>query len=466
MIKVAIIGMGISGSAVLDTYAHSLSATQVSHYLIDCYDQADSWGRGLPFRADDCGVLVNTRAETISYSYYQPGDFANWLHNQGVDQSYSSRQAYGDYLRGYTYQAASRVQARIINHWVDRLDYLENTQQWQVHPGGRIYDRIHLCVGRTAYQDPYQLQGKPTYIHQPYPLDQELKSINQGSRLGILGSNLTAIDITKYLAKQKGAHKIYLLSRQGQVPVADVLQKSSLSFYHLTIDRVRERIKLDKGLVFRELDHLIQAEFQAHGINWDHYQSTRLEPGLASLRGSLDHPEEVATAELIFLQLTRLLNLYWSQMTSQDQDLFLAKYHRASQLTKAKIPPESAEVLLDLANSGQLEVLAGIYDIRPLYPGFLINQSLKLHYLINGMGLDPAIQNQPLLAQLASQEIIESDPRWGIKVEAKTSQIKSPRWGTLANATAHGLLVEGTIYQANSIYIIQAQVARTLKHLF
>ena len=51
MEDIAIIGMGISGSAVLTSYAKELKDKKHA-ITIDCYDTSHSFGRGVPFRED------------------------------------------------------------------------------------------------------------------------------------------------------------------------------------------------------------------------------------------------------------------------------------------------------------------------------------------------------------------------------------------------------------------------------
>lgn len=477
--RVAIIGMGIAGSAVLEAYAKESKRRPDLPLHLACYDESRSWGRGLAYLKDAPEVLLNTRAETVAYDYEQRGHYATWLkETKGLEEAYTSRGLFGEYLNHFTKQTAADLNATMIPEKVQSLTYLPDRQQWLINSETLPYDHIHLCTGLDTMADPYNLQGQAHYIHTPYPLQTSLSHIPAGQTIGILGTNLTAIDIAKVALKQLTPRKIWLASRHGNLPVADVEQLASLPIQVLTFERLREIREENQGVLpFEALDALIEEEFRCQAVYFPIYRQERLLPGWEALAVSLENPPRVARAELLAMYITRLLNTNWAYMTRSDQSTFWKKYHRTLDLTRSKIPLASVTALLEGKESGVLDIMGGLTDVAPASDegGFLLksnnnNQSLKVDYLINGIGLsnNPHEANDPLIQQLLADSLIASHPFGGIIINSQNGQIISPIYGSLPTAQAHGSIIEGSIYQANATYIIQERahhfVRKSLAH--
>lgn len=97
--SVAIIGMGISGSATLTAYYNVSQAGELPVSLT-CIDSQHFFGRGIPFAPDSKHALVNTRSSDLTYNQDQPGDYVDWLQaklGQAQVPEYTSRQRFGQY---------------------------------------------------------------------------------------------------------------------------------------------------------------------------------------------------------------------------------------------------------------------------------------------------------------------------------------------------------------------------------
>lgn len=76
MEKVAIIGMGTSGMAVLRAYEKGGLGEKAE---IDCFDDENSMGKGYPYRKDTDKLILNLKTRKLSYDYENNDDLADWL---------------------------------------------------------------------------------------------------------------------------------------------------------------------------------------------------------------------------------------------------------------------------------------------------------------------------------------------------------------------------------------------------
>lgn len=76
--KIAIIGMGVSGLAVLLAFSH-LSQEELATLELVCFDDTQHFGCGIPFQKDDTSALINSSIDDISFDYRHMDDFVKWL---------------------------------------------------------------------------------------------------------------------------------------------------------------------------------------------------------------------------------------------------------------------------------------------------------------------------------------------------------------------------------------------------
>ena len=221
MEDIAIFGMGISGSAVLTSYAKELKDKKHA-ITIDCYDTSHSFGRGVPFREDSDLALVNTRTTDITYDYEQPGEYEHWLKEEakieGDIPEFTTRALFGEYLNDRTMKQIELLNATIHYETIEDMQWLSETKQWELVTDSnevRQYDRVHLCSGSLPVLDPYNLNGKPNYISNPYPLNELTHNIFKDDRFVVIGTRLTAIDVLKYLLQERENESVYTFSRHN-----------------------------------------------------------------------------------------------------------------------------------------------------------------------------------------------------------------------------------------------------------
>ncbi len=86
--SIGIVGMGVSGFAVLLALSH-LGKEKLEQFDIIYFDDQEHFGRGIPFQEDMNLALINSPIYDISFDYHDMGDFMTWLeeHGYSTDQN-------------------------------------------------------------------------------------------------------------------------------------------------------------------------------------------------------------------------------------------------------------------------------------------------------------------------------------------------------------------------------------------
>lgn len=482
MERIAIIGMGISGSAVLTAYAKELAKKQYHNVKIDCYDIPESFGRGLPFRDDSSLALVNTRTTDITYDYEQRGEYEDWLkyesHNEGEITEYTSRALFGEYLKERTMQQVQSLDATIHYETVEDINWLANSNQWELINDSnqvRKYDRVHLCCGTLPVHDAYHLNGYPKYISNPYPLHSLTNEISKPDRVVVIGTSLTAVDIIKYLTKDRHVESVYAFSRQNLFPIVGIDNFGDLMMTHITLANVKATMEPNNPILhFYSLDQLIQREFDNIGIRFEDVCQIVLQPGTKGMRDSINHSELMAKTERVATATTRILNQYWQYMPESDRTFFLDKYQEPFNLVKGKLPMKSAQALIEEEDSGRLIILKDVEDIKydDVSKNYIVmneakEELIRADWIINATGinlkLEGDLSDYPLIHSLLNKRYITPDSAGGLSINVTTQSVISPSWGELTSLHAHGMLVSGAVYMNNSTYNIQSLAHQLVK---
>lgn len=279
--KVAIIGMGTSGMAVLAAYEKVVDPSAIS---IDCYDASGSLGKGYPYREDSEKAILNLKTRKISYNYEDNDDLANWLkENNREEPVYTSCPVFGEYTRSRMKSSAEAMNAELIQERIKRIDKVED--QWEIErESGKaeVYDRVHLCCGELNHYDYYDLKGKENYIHDLFPLEERLKNVKEGN-ICVIGTGLTAVDAVTYLLEENKGDHITLFSRTCMIPTVRV-EPVEVEIKVLTMDRLNKHLEEHYNrITFEEFDSLFTEELKVHGIELKKFQDFHMCGGIEGL---------------------------------------------------------------------------------------------------------------------------------------------------------------------------------------
>lgn len=467
--KIAIVGMGVSGLAVLLAISQ-----QTKEYLqsieISCFDDSEHFGRGIPFQEDDDSALINSPLDDISFDYHQMMDFMDWLKVNKYDTSvtYTSRALYGRYMKERAHQLITQLPVTIIKEPVESISYSPSTQTFQLTltntRSPQIFDHVHLACGALPVADPYQLTGHSSYIADPYPIQKELATKSWDNKdVAIIGTGLAAVDVIKWLLLRTTV-TIKAFSRSNYFPTVRITQGPDITWHHLTDQTIQTLID-SKSVSYQELDQLFQKELQALGFsNWEKTKNEFLSEGIAGIKLSLDMAEHLYHLQQLASRLVDYLTDLWPLMSPADRHSYQENYGKAIVNLRNPMPEESAQTILEAAAQGRLNIISGVEEINVKGDKFLVGEAITVDQVINATGYQLTEKTielaTPFLQNIVKQELAQIDDLGGLSVRPETMQVMSPKYGAMPTLFAHGALINGVIYQNNSTIKIQKMAER------
>lgn len=477
MEKIAIIGMGISGMGVLLAY-DKLDQKHEIH----CFDQKTSFGRGYPFRTDAKDVLLNVRPDYVSFDHEKPTAFVEWLkaRNYAYDE-YVPRHIFGEFLQERAEELISTMGAVAIKEDVSRLSYIKEDQCFLVETiGGHqdTFDRVHLCCGELPPKDFYDLQGDKNYLGTIYPLHHRLREIKPSESVGVIGTSLSAIDVTRYLLYNDKAKEVVMFSRNNVFPTVR-LRKLNLKAKFFTADAIMTIRGQNNGFIdYQEVEDLLQKEWEHHDIDTEYLLST-YDVGFDAITKSLEGDDQVERIQSLYADLIGGYNASWFGMNHLDKKTFEERQQPLIQIFGAPTPIETGEILKEMMGNGRLQVVEDAITVKKDKDTGLFHIvketdkthriAAKLHWMVNATGLDnsfESIKSTSLLAQLRNDEIIQISPCGGVVVLEDTFKVVSPRYGVIDGLHAHGVLIAGVQLINNDTEAIKRSAAEVIRKIY
>lgn len=478
MEKIAIIGMGSSGMAVLAAYAKEVDKERVT---IDCYDTEESFGRGYPYRDDSHDLILNLKTRKISYDYQNNDDLANWLKEKGKEEPvYTSRATFGEYTRDRLDESMSKIGAQKITEKIVRMDKVGKQWELETEKGSiNRYDRVHLCNGEIPQRSIYnKVETHPNYIQDIYPIREKLAHIKEQDRVCVIGAGLTGVDVTTHLITEKNIKKVAMFSRTNLIPTVRV-EPVMLEMKVFTMEALNGILEENYGrITFEQFDELFNKELEVHDIDFERFVQKHMQGGIEELKTNIREPDELARVQALLPIMNVIFNKVWDSMPKSDRIKFRRKYHPFMTLNRSPLPLESARILIDASEKGILTMPTQIEDIIICSDKFRLKKSDgniddavgEFDYIINATGLDTSMEKveekNELLAQLMDKRYVLVDEYGGFAVVPETMASISSRYGTLENLHIHGVLASGVQYRNNSTLIMQMTAHRLIKELY
>ena len=469
MKRIAIIGMGISGMAILSAYEKVFKAEDLRKNIkFDCYDKKESFGRGYPYRDDSEDLILNLKTPKLSYDYEKIGDFKRWYEEQDRELSeYSPRSVFGEYTKDRLENTIKNVGANKIFSLISRIDKVGDEWELEDETGTlRYYDEVHLCNGEIGRKNIYNLEKSHHYIQEIYPVNEKLASINEDDHVLVIGVGLTAVDLASHLIETKKVKNITMFSRTNVIPTVKV-KPVPVKITHLTMGLLKQELKENFNRVtFEWFDENFQKELEVHKINFDEFVKNHMQGGIEGLIYNIENPEDLGRLQVLLPPMNGIFNLVWDSLSLEDRYKFKAKYHPLLTLNRSPLPLESAEILIQAHKEGILNISRDVQDIEDTDEGYYILNANKerlnpapYDYVLNGTGLDSSFSQvkevNPLLYSLLNKRYLMKDEFGGVTVYPETMEAISPRYGTLKNFHVYGVLASGVQYRNNSAMMIQ-----------
>lgn len=333
---VAIVGGGFCGV---------LSAVRLMELGGDCVkkiilvEKQSRVGRGIAYGTSDDSHLLNVPAGHMSAFAEDPHHFLRFANE--VDASITSgdfvpRKLYGQYIESILDTAVrSRVTSIEFVRLMDCATDIQTARDGRVEVimanGDTITaDKVIIASGNLASRNPFgQRHGSALYsgryINNPWAAH-ALDRVDFTQPVLLLGSGLTAVDMTCSLIRQGFTNTIYMVSRHGlkalphvtcnnTLPAPDKHFLSALRGVRTGLRTLREQVKRAAQL----------------GHDWREV--------LASLR---QHTPTI-----------------WQQLPSDERRRFLRHLQRYWDMHRHRLPPSVAQLIEQLTVSGQLQQFAG-----------------------------------------------------------------------------------------------------------
>jgi uncharacterized NAD(P)/FAD-binding protein YdhS len=339
---VAIIGGGFCGvlSAVRLMELGSGSIAKI--ILIEKQAQL---GRGVAYGTHDDCHLLNVPAGQMSAFVEDPHDFLRFASEKNPDikeGDFVPRKLYGQYLESRLdaaiCSAASKIEfVRIMDCAID----IQHTRDGLIEVvlaecDTVIVDKVVIATGNLSSRNPFGSRHPASaggslyagrYINNPWS-ENALEHVDFSRPVLLLGSGLTAVDMTCSLARRGFRNSIYMVSRHGLKALTHAVypsQRAAPAPSGQFLDAFRN---VRTGL--RALRNQVQTAAR-QGYDWRDV--------LASLR-----------------QHTPAL---WEQLSIQQRQRFLRHAQRYWDMHRHRLPPSVAQLVEQLITAGQLQQYAG-----------------------------------------------------------------------------------------------------------
>jgi len=396
---IAVVGAGFSGLAFARAWQEGGGAAAGSLALIG--DDA-SFGCGLAYGRAATGARLNTLAERMGLSASAPAEFADWLGLQGEARvGYAGREAYGAYLRASLERLSALagerllcVRQRVVDLRRQGAGFRLRLQEGSECLARRVVLAVGLPPAAPLPQVAHDLVESGRVMVDPWQA-QAMAAIDPEAVVLILGSGLSMVDAVLQLQCQGHRGTVLTLSRRGLLPVRHADHRSLE-----TGPTVAEPIRASslRGLL-AELRHAANA-----GQDW-RARIDALRPKLAS---------------------------FWAGLPVVERSRFLRHARPYWEAHRHRMPPDIADAIADLIDSGQLQPMAGrLLSLREQRGRLALSfkrrgstrvETLHVDWAIQATGAETDLMrsSDPLLASLLERGLAAADPlRWGLRTSAQ-----------------------------------------------
>ena len=393
---ITVVGGGFAGTALV---LHLRQQPGLAGAEIHLIEPREAPGPGLAYSARRPEYLLNVRPGGLSLYPAAPQHFAEWLARQPESAAgmpeFASRATYGRYLR----QELATVLATSEKNGVQwhrtiavAAPLLPNGRRAVQLADGRTIESDTVVLALGNFPPPPPCGPDHRYLHHPgYHPDPwatgNIRRIGPDEDVLLIGSGLTAVDVLLALRHDGHRAPIAVVARHGRWPNAHgPAAPTYLNFYP---ELATETTVAGVLAVFKR--HLRAAAVQ--GIDW--------RPVLDALR---PHSGQI-----------------WAAWPLVEQRRFLRHLAGRWSVARHRSPPQNAQVLTELTNSGLVHLHIG--TVREILPdGARLRVRLKPHgepnawrtadHIISCAGplLDYARIADPLVQSLRADGHLTPDP--------------------------------------------------------
>ncbi|MDN6162422.1 MAG: FAD/NAD(P)-binding protein, partial [Atopostipes sp.] len=469
--KIAIVGFGVSGAALLMSLKASGKLDQ--DLKVDIFDPKDEPAVGLAYGKDSKHLLLNAFPTAMSLNPENKYEFSEWLENHYPEydaiEDLVPREVFGEYAQE---RLSPLVEEENISHYKKEIidvipiekdpsiSYVLKDSAGQRYEN---YDYLFLAVGNPPYNDFYDLNGQEDYIADPYPVVKKLKEVEKDTKVAVLGSSLTAFDLVNYLSHEKDLE--YPIGVFTVVPYFNSLRVTPYQGptldYSLDSPWMKEKLHEYHGTI--PLDQIVKAvkkDLKTNQIDLpairEQYDPGNLEKAYHTYFNK-KHPELSKLQAYISLLSGNLGDLYMS-LSKEDQSRFLSDYAPTFGHYQVRLAPDAVNNMYQLLMQEELFIVPDLKAIHKTEPFTLKSQSgesYEADLIINATGFDFNTdhigEDNLLLQNLLNKGFLLDKDKKGILITWPESQVMNQKHGQLDTCFFIGPWVSNTHFANNNV---------------
>ena len=482
--KIAIIGAGLSGSNVLKTILEHPNVSKEDS--IDIFEPNALLGPGMPYAPDDRNVMLNSQPKNLSVDKDNKEDFIEWLEaNYEAPTNFEglvARPRYGQYLmerfkESFSHPQVTHYQEKIVDMNIivknktakEETNYVLTTESGEAEIA---YDAVFFAIGHPPYKDDYDLKDTINYIHNPYPLKEELSQLDENQKIGIIGSGAASIDYFRYVTQNYELTSPLTFYVHDDAFLFPLIPYAGNKF-NFTISKkwIVEMKEKNNGFIpFEIILQTIIKDLKNSGAHLSEIYQKYQKMDLLAVRAALNaNDQELALIQAYVSELGPLLPHLFNALNGVEREQYLEQYHEKLLFFRNLIPHQTALDLLTYFQEGKVRVVYGIEQIIPQ-----TNQQFKIiandteytDILINGTGfqnnLEKASQQDELIYNLFKKKLILPHRQNDfILVDWPQCRMMNQRFGVLDNAFFLGHYIKGSQHENNNAEMIIEQARFT-----
>lgn len=479
--QLAIVGGGSVAISFLGQFIEHLQKKETDRYdlRILLFEPTGIIGQGTAYQADLNTNLLNVPARNMSLYDENRNHFVNWLsslsrdelRDYGIDQidgnDFYPRPLFGRYVGEQFTQIVSQanrigVKIEVVQDSVVKIERQSKRRVILQDNSGNRYetDRVALCNGNLSSDKFESLLPYERFLNSPYPVAGLLKTIPEDATVGIIGSNLSAIDAI--VALMAGGHTgpIHCFSRQGKLPSVRSTRPTVVN-NKMTRTEVVEWV-VEQGGSFR-LDHIFAKLWEmihSHSSTVDIHD---IQGQGENAKAQLDWEIQESLArerpwQSVLASTNDVIDLLWYYLTREEKIKFQKQYMAQWMSRRSMFPMKNARKIQTLMSKDQLSVHANFLSCQPHKEGRYfdmhfrdethLDRTLQCDFVINATGFSLNVEksNDPLVASLLKSGMATASEYGGLKLDFHTGGLIDADGNLTEGITVLGSLARGTYF--------------------
>ena len=443
-LRIAIVGGGFSGTMTAVQILRAVRQPLELHII----ERKPPLGRGVAYGTRYGSHLLNVPAGKMSVFPSEPDHFLKWLQSHPdllngppTPTTFAPRKVYGAYVQSLLAEAEARVPVDVqVTHWTDEaidLDVWDDHATINLESGESIQvDKVVLAIGNFPPGHPHLADrtffASERYVGDPW-MKGNLDAVQAEDTILLIGSGLTALDLTLGMRERGFNGTVHMLSRRMQLPQG-----------HKMADPYPPYLQDPLPTTVRQLVRIVREELKkasAKGIDW--------RPVLDALRPR--------TQEI------------WQALPLEEQRRFLSHIRPYWEVHRHRMPPDVAALVDEMLSGKRLHVHGGrlisleekdgSVEVRYRSRSASEDTVINVDRVINCTGpeCDYRRMRHPLVASLLGQGLVRPDDlALGLDTDSKGALLD-------ADGNARGILYtlgplrKGTLWETTAVPEIRIQ---------